>query len=213
MVLPKPGKDVSTRVQAWRLASLAVNVNVRNRFISPFDRILVSGCARQAQQTPSFARMHTSMRTQLHCGCVNIGHAHGLLKTRAVSQHTYRRHCKVPERFPAAFLGRSLEHNVLSTCSRRQGRPARSTVQTSAIFGFLRGDAGEQTRKKYQAQVDAINRLEPEMQSLSDEQLAAKTQDLRSRAQKKGNVDDLLVEAFAVSSHCFAFPPVEPCKD
>lgn len=151
--------------------------------------------------------MHTSTRTQLHCGCVNIGHPHGLLNARAVSQRTYRRQCKVPERFPAAFLGRSLEHNAFSTCSRRQKRPAaRSTVQTSAIFGLFRGDAGEQTRKKYQAQVDAINRLESEMQSLSDEQLAAKTQDLRSRAQKKGSVDDLLVEAFAVSSPCFAFP-------
>ena len=146
--------------------------------------------------------MHTSTRTQLHCGSVSIGHAHGRLNTRAVSQRTYRRHCKVPERFPAAFLGRSLGHNAFSTCSRRQGRPAaRGTVHTSAIFGLFRGDAGEQTRKKYQAQVDAINRLEPEMQSLSDEQLAAKTQELKSRAQKKGSVDDLLVEAFAVSSH------------
>ena len=72
-------------------------------------------------------------------------------------------------------------------------------VQTSAIFGFLRGDAGENTRKKYQAQVDAINRLEPAMQKLSDEELANKTQELKQKAQQNGGVTDLLVEAFAVS--------------
>lgn len=71
-------------------------------------------------------------------------------------------------------------------------------VQTSAIFGFLRGDAGENTRKKYQAQVDAINRLEPAMQKLSDEELANKTQELKQKAQQNGGVTDLLVEAFAV---------------
>lgn len=171
-----------------------------NRSISPLIAVEVSSCARQAKQRPSLTKMHTTTSTQLHYGCVCIGHAHGRLNVRGVSQRTYRRQCKLP----GAFLGRSSELKAPSTC-RRQGRPAaRAKVQTSAIFGFFRGDAGEQTRKKYQAQVDAINRLEPDVQSLSDEQLAAKTQDLKSRAQKNGNVDDLLVEAFAVSSHCFA---------
>ena len=82
----------------------------------------------------------------------------------------------------------------------RAARPARrGAVKTSAVFGFFRGDAGEQTRKKYQAKVDAINRLEPEMQQLSDQELADKTQDLKSKAQRNKSVDDLLVEAFAVS--------------
>ena len=103
-------------------------------------------------------------------------------------------------------MGRTLEQNALVTCSKKQGRPAaRGTVQTSAVFGLFRGDAGEKTRKKYQAQVDAINRLEPEMQNLSDEQLADKTKDLKSRAQRNGTVDDLLVEAFAVSYNSLAF--------
>lgn len=144
--------------------------------------------------------MHTNASTRLHCGCINIGHAHRRLTTPAATQSAYKRSCKFPETFRGACLERSVKHNALSTCSRRQGRPAaRGTVQTSAIFGLFRGDAGEKTRKKYQAQVDAINRLEPQMQSLSDEQLADKTQDLKNRAQKSGSVDDLLEEAFAVS--------------
>lgn len=149
--------------------------------------------------------MHTNTSTRLHCGCIDIGHAHGRLETRAVQQRTYNRPCETPQIFRGAFLGRSLEQNTFTICSRKQGRPAaRGTVQTSAVFGLFRGDAGERTRKKYQAQVDAINRLEPEMQSLSDEQLADKTKDLKSKAQRNGNVDDLLVEAFAVSHYCLA---------
>ena len=150
--------------------------------------------------------MHTNTSTRLHCGCIDIGHAHGQLETRAVPQRTYNRPCKVPGRVRGALLGRSLKQNTLSLCNRKQGRPAaRGTVQTSAVFGLFRGDAGEKTRKKYQAQVDAINRLEPEMQSLSDEQLADKTKDLKSRARRNGNVEDLLVEAFAVSHYSLAF--------
>ena len=150
--------------------------------------------------------MHTNTSTRLHCGCIDIGHAHGRLESRAVVQRTYKRPCKVPERLRGAFLGRSLEQNTLSLCGRKQGRSAaRGTVQTSAVFGLFRGDAGEKTRKKYQAHVDAINRLEPEMQSLSDEQLADKTKDLKSRAQKNGSVGDLLVEAFAVRCYSLVF--------
>ena len=77
-------------------------------------------------------------------------------------------------------------------------------MQTSAVFGFLRGDAAEKTRKKYQAQVDAINLLEPQMQKLSDQELADKTQQLKRKAQQNGGVDDLLVEAFAVGSCAIA---------
>lgn len=157
--------------------------------------------------------MHTNVSTRLHCGCINIGHAHRRLTTPAVTPSACKRSCKFPERFRGAFLERSLKHDALSTCNRKKGRPAaRGTVQTSAIFGLFRGDAGEKTRKKYQAQVDAINRLEPQMQSLSDEQLAEKTQDLKSRAQKNGSVDDLLDEAFAVSITFGAYL-VEPSYD
>ena len=46
-----------------------------------------------------------------------------------------------------------------------------------------------------------MNALESEMQSLSDQQLAAKTAELKERAQGKGeSLDSLLPEAFAVSA-------------
>ena len=46
-----------------------------------------------------------------------------------------------------------------------------------------------------------MNALESKMQSLSDQQLAAKTAELKERAQGKGeSLDSLLPEAFAVSA-------------
>ena len=75
------------------------------------------------------------------------------------------------------------------------------------MFGGLgklfKGDEGERTRARYQAQVLAINALEPEMQSLSDDELRARTVSLRQRAQGGSPLNELLVEAFAVRQ-----PPV-----
>ncbi|WP_304426126.1 preprotein translocase subunit SecA [uncultured Adlercreutzia sp.] len=51
--------------------------------------------------------------------------------------------------------------------------------------------------KRYQAQVDKINALEPEFQALTDEELAAKTVEFRERYQAGESLDDLLPEAFA----------------
>jgi preprotein translocase subunit SecA len=67
-----------------------------------------------------------------------------------------------------------------------------------AFFNMFKSDPSEGTRRKYQARVDQINALEPQMQALSDDQLRAKTQELKRRAQGGENLDNLLVEAFAV---------------
>ena len=70
------------------------------------------------------------------------------------------------------------------------------------MFGGLgklfKGDEGERTRARYQAQVLAINALEPEVQGLSDDELRARTVSLRQRAQGGAALSELLVEAFAV---------------
>ncbi len=51
--------------------------------------------------------------------------------------------------------------------------------------------------KKYQAKVDQINALEPQMQAMSDEELSGMTERLRARYQQGESLDDLLPEAFA----------------
>lgn len=83
---------------------------------------------------------------------------------------------------------------------RRAGGRAR-TVKAAAFFqNIFKQDASENTRKKFQDRVDAINALEPAMQALSDEGLRAKTDEFKARVARGESLDSLLPEAFAVSA-------------
>ncbi|PSN17462.1 preprotein translocase subunit SecA [filamentous cyanobacterium CCP5] len=62
----------------------------------------------------------------------------------------------------------------------------------------LFGDPNARKLKKYRPDVVEINLLEEEVQPLSDEALAAKTQEFRQRLEKGETLDDILSEAFAV---------------
>jgi len=62
----------------------------------------------------------------------------------------------------------------------------------------LFGSANERYLNKLQPQVEAINALEPELEKLSDADLKAKTQEFRDRLKDGAELNDLLVEAFAV---------------
>jgi preprotein translocase subunit SecA len=52
--------------------------------------------------------------------------------------------------------------------------------------------------KRIQPMVAAINELEPQLQKLSDQELAAKTVDFKQRIANGSALDDILIEAFAV---------------
>ena len=69
------------------------------------------------------------------------------------------------------------------------------------MFGNLArkflGSANERYINRVQPLVDRINGLEPEMQALSDAELAARTGWLKQRHEKGEALDDLLVDAFA----------------
>lgn len=60
------------------------------------------------------------------------------------------------------------------------------------------GSRNDRLIKQYRRKCDAINKLEPAMQALSDEELKAKTQEFRDRIAKGATTDELLPEAFAV---------------
>lgn len=85
-------------------------------------------------------------------------------------------------------------------CARPGKHIKRGAVQPRAFFDkIFKQDPAEKTRKQYQERVDAINALEPAMQSLSDEQLRAKTQEFKQRVAGGESLESLLPEAFAVS--------------
>ncbi|HXG41434.1 MAG TPA: preprotein translocase subunit SecA [Dehalococcoidia bacterium] len=69
------------------------------------------------------------------------------------------------------------------------------------MLGALRrviGDENERQLRKLWPLVEAINRLEPEVERLTDAELRAKTDQFRARLQDGETLDDLLPEAFAV---------------
>jgi len=60
------------------------------------------------------------------------------------------------------------------------------------------GSRNDRLIKQYRRKVAAINKLEPKMKALSDEQLKAKTAEFRQRLADGASLDSLLPEAFAV---------------
>jgi preprotein translocase subunit SecA len=69
---------------------------------------------------------------------------------------------------------------------------------TSLARAFL-GTSNDRALKAYRRRVAAINALEPQLEALSDTELAAKTQEFRSRLAEGATLDALLPEAFAVT--------------
>ena len=67
----------------------------------------------------------------------------------------------------------------------------------SVFTKVLRAGEGKKVRRLAEL-VPLIGNLEPEMQALSDDALAHKTVEFRERLEQGENLDDLLVEAFAV---------------
>jgi len=68
------------------------------------------------------------------------------------------------------------------------------------IGGFaskIFGSSNDRRVKRYRPRVDEINALEPELEALSDEELAARTVDFRQQLKDGADLDSLLVPAFA----------------
>lgn len=69
------------------------------------------------------------------------------------------------------------------------------------MFGFLKklfGSAQDRAVKRFRSVAQKINQIEEGLQSLSDEQLQAKTAEFKERVEKGESLDDLLPEAYAV---------------
>jgi preprotein translocase subunit SecA len=66
------------------------------------------------------------------------------------------------------------------------------------FFTKIFGSANDRILKTLQPMIDEINSLEPQMQSLSDEQMKQKTEEFKDRFEKGETLDGLLPEAFAL---------------
>ena len=80
------------------------------------------------------------------------------------------------------------------------------------IAGILKkvfGSRNERLVKQYAQTAKAITALEPQMQALSDQALAAKTPEFKQRIANGESLDSLLPEAFAVVREARARTPFE----
>ncbi|NDL61280.1 preprotein translocase subunit SecA [Acerihabitans arboris] len=68
----------------------------------------------------------------------------------------------------------------------------------SKLLTKVFGSRNDRTLRRMGKNVELINRMEPELEKLTDEQLAAKTIEFRARLEKGESVDSLLPESFAV---------------
>ncbi len=68
----------------------------------------------------------------------------------------------------------------------------------STVLKAIFGSRNDRLLKQYRNRVEEINALEPELEKLSDEQLAAKTPELRQKVAAGAKLVDVLPEAFAV---------------
>ncbi|MBM3932951.1 MAG: preprotein translocase subunit SecA [SAR202 cluster bacterium] len=66
------------------------------------------------------------------------------------------------------------------------------------LKNILGGASSEKVIAEYMKDVAEINRIEPEMQALTNEQLRAKTDELRQGLKDGASLDDLMAEAFAL---------------
>ena len=66
-----------------------------------------------------------------------------------------------------------------------------------SVLQKIIGDPNDKALKKLASIKDAVNRLEPEFQRLSDQQLLAKTAEFRQRMEGRESTEGLLPEAFA----------------
>ncbi len=68
----------------------------------------------------------------------------------------------------------------------------------SKLFRKIVGSRNDRIIKSLRKEVEKINALEPQMQALSDEELAAKTAEFKERYQQGETLEQMLPEAFAV---------------
>ena len=66
-----------------------------------------------------------------------------------------------------------------------------------SVLAKIFGTKTEREIKRMQPVVSAIADLEPALQKLSDQELAAKTVEFKDRVAQGATLDDLLIEAFS----------------
>src|SRR5258708_24911233 len=100
---------------------------------------------------------------------------------------------------PLVHLRHATQNSELGT---QRDRAKIVTVEPSmvldTVLAKIFGTKNEREIKAIRPTIVAMNELEPQMQELSDADLAAKTVEFKQRLANGESLDDLLIESFAV---------------
>lgn len=88
--------------------------------------------------------------------------------------------------------------SVHGSASARRAFQEDATIMFDSFLTKIFGSRNDRLVKQYRKRCAQINKLEPAMQALSDEELRGKTAEFRARLEKGETLDALLPEAFAV---------------
>lgn len=73
-----------------------------------------------------------------------------------------------------------------------------SNIMLVKLLTKVFGSRNDRTLRRMRKVVEQINRMEPDMEKLSDDELKAKTNKFRARLEKGESLESLIPEAFAV---------------
>ena len=112
--------------------------------------------------------------------------------TSLTARHAARGAARVPRTATAAAPARKAGRGAGLRCD------AFLDQIKKAAASAMGGDPAAKTQARYKDRVDAINAMGPAMAKLSDDELRAKTAELRAKVQNGADLDGLLVESFAL---------------
>lgn len=82
-------------------------------------------------------------------------------------------------------------------CRKHGGKDENVFIMLTKLLTKVFGSRNDRTLRRMRKTVEVINKMEPDFEKLSDDELKAKTQEFRARLEKGEELDSLIPEAFA----------------
>ena len=82
-------------------------------------------------------------------------------------------------------------------CRKHGGKDENVFIMLTKLLTKVFGSRNDRTLRRMRKTVEIINKMEPDFEKLSDDELKAKTQEFRARLEKGEELDSLIPEAFA----------------
>ena len=195
-------EEVAEAIRAVVQGQSLISPSMASKLLNEFNVLARKAEERQQYPTPALTTRELEVLKLVAKGMSNREIADALY----ISENTVKNHVRnileklhLHSRMEAVIY--AVRERLLdirgSADSRGVGRTGRLVPRMSIFTKILRAGEGKKVRAPAKPGPD-INALEPEFERLSDDDLAYKTVEFRERLENGEDLNDLLVEAFAV---------------